>query len=518
MNQLPQIPAFQQQPIPVSTFPVWALPLLMQNVISYLQDGGKIPTELVVNVVLAAVSEVCQPHIDVHNDYTNMPEPPSLYIMTLADSGTGKSTVNKLVRKPIDEFQAELAEAFQEKSSIYERDYAVWKPVHQALEANLRAAVKKGLCTDDAAVELKQHADMRPIKSVAPILVYNDVSEAALIDGLSEYPIGSLISDEASGLFERIVKNSPAFLNKAWDGEVYKHKRSNQQPRSFKPRLTVSVMLQGPLYLGVIKKHEGKVLSSGFSSRFLFTNIYPGNQYGAVGLSHHHYSNTFSRDETALNCFHAQIKKLLAIQKQQILSGKTEKKTLKLSPEAVEFWKNKRDHWISLPMNDHRWSCINYMLQKANTNTLRIAALIHYFADQEKDIISLDVVKNASVIMDWYLGHAASWLYQFTPEYKFQQDAQELYQWIHQKFTDNGGIPFKKNELMKRGPNRLRRSNKLEPLMSYIAATGNFICVKPTQYSAEYITWHMGSGYYASVIEHPTGQQFPPQQDPKQLN
>ncbi|CNH09118.1 Uncharacterised protein [Yersinia enterocolitica] len=59
MNQLPQIPTFQQQPIPVSTFPVWALPLLMQNVISYLQDGGKIPTELVVNPVLAAVSLAC---------------------------------------------------------------------------------------------------------------------------------------------------------------------------------------------------------------------------------------------------------------------------------------------------------------------------------------------------------------------------------------------------------------------------------------------------------------------------
>lgn len=65
------------------------------------------------------------------------------------------------------------------------------------------------------------------------------------------------------------------------------------------------------------------------------------------------------------------------------------------------------------------------MLQKANTNTLRIAGLLHYFSDQETEIIPLNVVQRASLIMDWYLNQAVSWFYQFTDEYKFYQDVEE---------------------------------------------------------------------------------------------
>lgn len=89
MSYLPLLPGFQYQAIPVPTIPLWAFTSVMQNAINYLQDGGKIPEELVVNVVLAAVSEACQSHIEVFNPYTKMPEPCALYIVTLADSGTG---------------------------------------------------------------------------------------------------------------------------------------------------------------------------------------------------------------------------------------------------------------------------------------------------------------------------------------------------------------------------------------------------------------------------------------------
>ncbi|MGF6269778.1 hypothetical protein ABIE17_002304 [Lelliottia nimipressuralis] len=496
MHHLPPAPVFQQQPIPVSTFPVWAFPPVLQDVTYYLQDGGKIPVELIANSVLGTVSEICQSHFDVHNAYTNMSEPPSLYIMTLADSGTGKSTISKMLRKPFDKMKAELAEAFQEKLSDYERSYAVWSPKHQALESNLRLAVKKGLCTDDAEAELQQHVDAKPVKPVIPSLVYNDVSVAALIAGLSEYPSGSLISDEASNLFEYCVKNNLAFFNKAWDGDTYEHYRHQQPTHSFKPKLTVHLMLQSPLFLNVMKKHGDKASSSGFLSRFLFTNIPPNSSFG-MGYRHHH------RDETALTRFHSQVSKLLTQQKQQIISGESTKKTLKLSTEAIDFWEGQRTYWTSLPQSNPNYRCIDYMLQKANTNTLRIAAMLHYFVDQEADIISLEVVKNASAIMNWYLNHALSWFYQFTSECKFQQDAHELALWIHRKFIDNNNVPFKKNEIIKYGPNKFRRSDKLEPLLDSIVAAGNFIYCKPSPHSAVYITWHMGNGYYAPVILPP---------------
>ncbi|QKJ15430.1 YfjI family protein [Yersinia kristensenii] len=515
MSYLPLMPVFQHQTIPVPTTPVWAFTSVMQNAINHLQDGGKIPVELAVNVTLAAVSEACQSLVEVINPFTNLPEPDALYILTLADSGTGKSTVNKQLRKPFDKLKAELDEAFQEKLAAYERDYAVWETKLQALKSNLRTTVKKGLFPSDAEAELALHTDLKPKKPVLLTLAYNDASVAALIEGLSEYPTAAVNSDEASGFFESCVKDNPAFFNKAWDGDLYEHKRSHQAPRSFKPTLTLSLMSQGPLFLNFMIKNQDKLLNSGLLARFLFTNIYSSP---AARVGHRYRPNASADGETALTSFHIQISKLLEKQKQQILSGKTEKKTLKLSPEAVEFWENKRDIWISLPINDPRWHCVDYMLQKANTNTLRIAGLLHYFSDQDTDIIPISVVQNASLIMEWYLSHAAYWFYQFTDECKFIQDAQELYQWINKKFIDNGGIPFKKNELMKYGPNKLRRSDKLDPLLKYIAATSDFICQRIAPYSADYITWHMGNGYYAPIIEYPTNTQLISQQLPKQIN
>ncbi|WP_319927370.1 DUF3987 domain-containing protein [Xenorhabdus littoralis] len=170
----------------------------MQNAINHLQDGGKIPVELAVNVTLAAVSEACQFLVEVINPFTNLPEPDALYILTLADSGTGKSTVNKQLRKPFDKLKAELDEAFQEKLAAYDRDYAVWETKLQALKNNLRTAVKKQLFLNDAEAELALHTDLKPNKPVLPTIAYHDISVAALIEGLSEYPTGTVNSDEAS--------------------------------------------------------------------------------------------------------------------------------------------------------------------------------------------------------------------------------------------------------------------------------------------------------------------------------
>lgn len=516
MSYLPLLPGCQHQIIPMPTIPLWAFTPVMQKAINYLQDGGKIPVELVVNVVLAAVSEACQSHIEIINPYTNMPEPCALYIVTLADSGTGKSTVNKQLRKPFDELKAELDEAFREKLLAYKRNYAVWETKLQALKSNLRTSIKKDLPTDGAEAALAVHTSMEPVRPLVPTLVCNDPSEAALIELFDKYSNVTVNSDEASSFFESCLKDNPVFYNKTWDGDLYEHKRGNQASRSFKPTLTLSLMLQRPLFLNFMKKNQDKLLNSGLLARFLFTNI-PTKNFTNMG--HRHHSNTSFRDETAIPLFHEQIKKLLKKQKQQIISGKTEKKTLKLSPEAAEFWENKRDIWISLPINDPRWRCIDYMLQKANTNTLRIAGLLHYFSDQETEIIPLSVVQSASLIMDWYLNQAVSWFYQFTDEYKFYQDVEELRQWIHNKFTANGWLPFKKNDIIKYGPNKFRRSDKLEPLMNYIIGqpgTGFFTTFRTSTHSAEYITWRMSNGFYAPLAAPPV--QYLPQQAPKLIN
>lgn len=519
MSYLPPAPPYSPfQPNPVYPFPTEQLPLVMQNAIHYLQDGGKNPAELAANAVLGAVSLACQSHISLLNSYTQMEGHCVLNILTLADSGTGKSTVINQTMKPFVAFREQLAAEYPEKLSAWQEDFFVWKAKHKALESNLRAAFKKDHGVDEAQAAFECHPSIGPGKPVLPTLIYNDTSHAALVAGLEKYPYAGLISDEASNIFDHRLKDKLAFLNKAWDGDVYDYSRSNREQTSIKPTLTVSLMLQPSLFLDYMKKDGKKALDSGFLSRFLFTNIYPSSPSSAGMMSHRHSSNMTSRDENALASFHSQINKLLEKEKEQIYSGVAEKKVIKLSPDAEIYWEAIRDSWVALTSQGNTWYYIKPMVLKANTNTLRIAGLLSYFADQEADIISLDTLKKAAVIMAWYLNHTASWFYQFTDEYKFQQDVNELYQWIYQRFIGNNCVPFKKNDVIKYGPNKFRRSDKLEPLLNAILKNGSIAYLRSDTYSAVYITMWMSNGSYAPLIESSGGPQFPPQQDIKPIN
>lgn len=514
----PTSPYSPSQSNPVYPFPTEQLPPLLQNAIRYLQDGGKNPAELAANAVLGAVSMACQYHISVFNPYTQMEGHCALNFLTLADSGTGKSTIINQTMKPFVSFRERLAAGYSEILSAWQEDFLIWKTKHKALNSSLLDAFKKDHGVDEARAALKCHPSIGPCKPILPTLVYNDTSHAALIAGLEKYPYAGLISDEASNFFDYRLKDKLAFLNKAWDGDVYDYNRSNREPISIKPTLTVSLMLQPSLFLDYMKKDGNKALESGFLSRFLFTNIYPGNSSGSGMMGHRHNSNVPHRDEAALAYFHAQVDKLLEQQKKQIYLGSTDKKVIRLSSEAELYWEHLRDNWVALTLPGNIWYYIKPMVLKANTNTLRIAAMLSYFSDQEADIISLDTLTKAATIIVWYLNHAASWFYQFTDESKFKQDAYELHMWIYQRFITNNCMPIKKNDVIKYGPNKFRRSDKLEPLLNAILNTGSILYCRSNPHSAVHITLRMNNGGYAPLIENLGGPQLSPQHDIKHLN
>lgn len=155
MNLSPEIYQASQKITPVLTnshagkiskpYPVASFPTVLENIIRSLHESTHIPVELVGNVVLAATSLACQSLIDVVQPHTNMPEPCSLYLMTIAESGEGKTTINKLVMKPLYAYAAEMKREYEEKLIPYRREHNIWKIRHQALNSNLRQAIKKGI-------------------------------------------------------------------------------------------------------------------------------------------------------------------------------------------------------------------------------------------------------------------------------------------------------------------------------------------------------------------------------------
>lgn len=55
-----------------------------------------------------------------------MPEPCSLYLMTIAESGEGKTTINKQIMKLLNKLATELKEEYENRWIHYKREYKIW--------------------------------------------------------------------------------------------------------------------------------------------------------------------------------------------------------------------------------------------------------------------------------------------------------------------------------------------------------------------------------------------------------
>lgn len=463
-------------------YPFRQFPPVIRNVIRSLHDNTQIPVELISNVVLATISLTCQSLIEVIQPHTNMPEPCSLYLMAVAEPGEGKTTINRLVMKPCYEFAAELIRQFEEQNISYRRELKLWKVRQQALENNYRQAIKKNYSGKDEEQAIILNLRNEPSRPPRLNFIYEDTSLKALVEGLSEHPEAGIISDEAITFFNSYLKNHPGLLNKAWDGEPFDFRRADKEIYQLTPNLTFSLMSQPEIFLNYIMKHNISARSSGFLSRFLFAWV-----KSSVGMR----QNTQLATETEydLTVFHKRITELLTQNKMRLSSTGTKKKTLKLSAEALTTWQKYRTQTEKKIVPYGEWEHIKDIVLKAGANTLRIAALLHYFDNDSAEEIDEAAVTCASGLMNWYLTQAHKIFYPMSERYQFEQDVRELYSWLTERINDNNGFAILKNDLKQYGPNHLRRTDKLTPVLNQLIAEGQVCVFRMSTSRALYISF-----------------------------
>ena len=472
-----------------SAYPVQLFPSVLRNVIQSLHNNTQIPVELIGNVVLAATSLTCQSLIEVIQPHTNMPEPCSLYLMTIAESGEGKTTINKQVMKPCYTFATELIQQYEQQLIDYKKKFKLWKIRQQALASNLRQAIKKGYSGENEEHEISKHAQNEPLRPARPNFIYEDTSLKALVEGLNEHPEAGFISDEAITFFKSYLKNNPGLLNKAWDGEMLDFRRADGEIYQITPRLTFSLMSQPGVFMDYIKKHGVSARESGFLSRFLFAWV-------KSSIGNRQNTQTAIETEYDLNIFHERVVELLAQNKIQISNTMAQKKTLKLSDQALTVWQDNRAQIEKKLASGGEWEHIRDIASKASANTLRIAALLQYFHKDSSEEIHSHIVECAIEIMNWYLEQADKIYYPMSERCQFEQDVRELHQWLIDHFARNNHCAFPKNELEKLGPNRMRRAEKLTPVLNQLISQGMLTVIRMQPNGALYISYRL-NGHYA---------------------
>ncbi|WP_413481646.1 YfjI family protein [Serratia proteamaculans] len=471
------ISSVQQQTL---SYPIEAFPPVLRQVIQALHADTQIPIELIGNTVLTAASLASQSHVEVIQSHMTTAEPCSLYFLTIAESGEGKSTINKKVMDPFYTFSEKVKLKHQEQLLDYNREHKLWKIKSQALNNLYKRAIEKKQSGEEEIEDINEHALIEPKKPHCPTMLYEDATPKTLMQHLSEYPIAGLLSDEAIIFFKGYVKNSLGLLNKLWDGGTYAYSRPDGEAHDIKACLTLSLMVQPQVLKDYLNKNEDIAKGSGFLSRFLFSN--PISTIGYRRRNDDH-----SESLRTLNIFHERISHLLDKQYTNFNSNITQKKMLTLCDEAIVFHGRRRAEIEGKMASGQAWEHIRDVASKAGANTIRLAAIFTAFEGDESSIISAPTLERAHKIIDWHLHQASEFFYPMSESYQFEQDVYDLFAWIKNKFIENNCVPFLKNDLKQRGPNRLRHAEKLTPVLMQLVSFNLIGIVQGSPGGAHYI-------------------------------
>lgn len=468
-----------------SDYPVESLPTVLCNVVASLNEDTGIPVELIGSAVLSAASLACQALIEVVSPHNSQPEQCSLYLLTIAESGEGKTTVHKRIMSLFHEFSQKMDNIYKVLSEEYEAELDIWKTKNKGIQSALRKASKDRDDTQIYEDEIKALNKKKPNKPKRLRILYENITSAALIRGLIEYPNAAIISDEAISFFQGYVKNEYGFLNKAWDGSTYSFERRDFDGVSVNACMTMGLMVQSDVFKDYLKKNGTLAHSSGFLSRFLIAEVESSRGLRKANVSH-------EKSDSAIQELHYRIDILLESQARKFSEGDNEKISMILSDDAMDLWLEMSNHINECCSGDGCFEHIKETAVKAMSNVIRLAAIFQlisptprlhldeytdkndfglYLWEKEK-FIDREMLRNAFVIIEWHLFQTSKLFHIRSKRYQLEHDAYELFSYIRKQFIELNKPEVSVRDLENSGPGRLRKKSALEPVLDQLISTG----------------------------------------------
>jgi hypothetical protein len=134
----------EEEPRP---FPVEALGSTIEEAVIEFQGYGKQPLSMIASSALATASLACQGLADVGRDSQNI-GPISLSVLTIAESGERKSSLDKAFSKALRDWDREKADEMKDDIKKSIADYSEWEAKRQGLLAAIKENQKKTALRD----------------------------------------------------------------------------------------------------------------------------------------------------------------------------------------------------------------------------------------------------------------------------------------------------------------------------------------------------------------------------------
>lgn len=422
--------------------------------------------------VLAGISLVVQAHADV--DICGSRRPTSLYCLTIAESGSRKTTLDGKILQPHKEWEREEMEDYNRRM----KDYRTKKA---AYDVAFKGACR-GKKNDVEAIEAAMRAIVEPEKPLTPTLIIRNATVQALHYRLSnDMPYCGLFSSEGGTFIGGYSMNSDnvigtiADLSEMWEGSGGTRIRVEKGASSTHGRrLALHMMVQPE----IAEKLVGNSLiqNQGFLARMLL--IDDESLRGKRGRPEEKLA-----EQEEFQAYCRRMRQLLDYPPQTNVEGNELKTSIILADtNALEMWWTFQQSVERRLLPGGEFDTIHPWANKVAEHAMRIAANLAAYEDRTgllaqrngeyiRLTISPDVMARAIAIANYYLKENLRF-YAVAEISEFERAAQDLLKFVRERAPEQGGV-LRQRDIARLGPNRLRnnRRDRLE-VMSYLKEQG----------------------------------------------
>lgn len=449
-------------------FPVHVFPPLIRNAIYEVEQHTQAPQALIAASVLGAISLACQNQIDVCR-VNNLRSPVSLFLLTLAESGERKSSVDKILMKPLYQLEGEWFAQYSQERIIWKNNEVAFNLEKKALASKFKSDIRRDKDPSVTRDKLKILLENCPVEPVRLKLMFNDATPAAIKDYLcGAWRSVGIMSDEAGTIFNGYTLNELPFINKMWDGSTYSLERKISPERLIQDaRVTLSLMVQPSVFKEYIERKGDMAKGIGFFARCLICQPYSTQGQRTI-------TNPVISSEH-LPLFHNRL--LEIVNNSAIDYKKGERICLRFSPEGEQRWITFYNKVESEMGTLGILTNFKDYASKMAENMARIAALLHHFNGDEGDISFL-TTEAAVEISAWYVDEYIK-LFSKPQEFTLiSSETDELYCWI-KDYCYRYVVPYiRKNTILQYGPNKFRNRKKANELLSILYSQNKILAKK----------------------------------------
>ena len=373
-----------QDPLKPEPFPFSSLPVNASLYAQELADKNMVADSIVGSSVLATCSLSVQGNIKIKTGHGGS-HPVSLYMLSVAESGEGKTTIESRLKTAIDEKEREDYKTYRQEFDIASHRLKQWEEE------------KKNISADEIEEFFKRNP--KPKLPPDPKIIMSDVTIEGMLkqfnrgkDSLGLFTSEGVKVFGGYSLRDGKEMHTIGTLSSLWDGEPIERTRGadNEGMKIFDKHLTVNILIQNQPFSKIWSNELFQ--AQGILARFLPCKPIPKAGSRIRGLD----ALTFDHADD----FNNRVKYLLE------KGSEEELRELKLSPDAhrlnIEYYNE-----VELESGiGGKYQDIRPFASKTAEQARRISGVITLFEGSSSSEIEEGAMKKGIILARWYLNEA----------------------------------------------------------------------------------------------------------------